>query len=125
DFLSDHHPVVSSVKFHYSRNVSLNYSNSAVTTGGNASVYYSTSWADGDDQGSACIKPDGSSTASAFYPGAQSNGMRRLRWEACKTYTVSVTARLAEAMPSPLTSSRCIAIGCERNGGSTNFSFAV
>ena len=125
DFLSDHHPVVSSVKFRYSRNVSLNYSNSEVTTGGNASVYYSTSWADGDDQGSACIKPNGSSTASAFYPGGQSNGMRRLKWEAGKTYTVSVTARLAEAMPSPPTSSRCIAIGCEQNGGSTNFSFAV
>ena len=125
DFLSDHHPVVSSVKFKYSRNVSLNYSNSEVTTGGNASVYYSTSWADGDDQGSACIKPDGSSTASAFYPGGQSNGMRRLKWEAGKTYTVSVTARLAEAMPSPPGSSRCIAIGCEQNGGSTNFSFAV
>ena len=125
DFLSDHHPVVAIMKFHYSRNVSLNYSNSAVTTGGNASVYYSTSWADGDDQGSACIKPDGSSTASAFYPGGQSNGMRRLKWEAGKTYTVSVTARLTEAMPSPPRSSRCIAIGCEQNGGSTNFSFAV
>ena len=125
DFLSDHHPVVAMVKFRYSRNVSLNYSNSEVTTGGNASVYYSTSWADGDDQGSACIKPDGSSTASAFYPGGQANGMRRLRWEAGKTYTVSVTARLAEAMPSPPGSSRCIAIGCEQNGGSTNFSLAV
>ena len=125
DFLADHHPVVAMVKFRYSRNVSLNYSNSEVTTGGNASVYYSTSWADGDDQGSACIKPNGTNTASAFYPGGQSNGMRRLKWEAGKTYTVSVTARLAEAMPSPPTSSRCIAIGCERNGGSTNFSFAV
>ena len=125
DFLSDHHPVVAMVKFRYSRNVSLNYSNSEVTTGGNASVYYSTSWADGDDQGSACIKPNGTNTASAFYPGGQSNGMRRLKWEAGKTYTVSVTARLAEAMPSPPGSSRCIAIGCEQNGGSTNFSFAV
>ena len=125
DFLSDHHPVVAMVKFHYSRNVSLNYSNSAVTTGGNANVYYSTSWADGDDQGSACIKPNGTDTASAFYPGGQSNGMRRLKWEAGKTYTVSVTARLAAPLVSPPTSSRCIAIGCEQDGGSTNFSFAV
>lgn len=125
DFLSDHHPVVAIMKFHYSRNVSLNYSNSEVTTGGNASVYYSTSWPEGDGEGSACIKPNGTNTASAFYPAGQSSGMRRLRWEAGKTYTVSATARLAAPLVSPPTSSRCIAIGCEQNGGSTNFSFAV
>ena len=125
DFLSDHHPVVSIMKFQYSRNVALNYSNSEVTTGGGASAYYSTSWPSGDTEGSAVIKPNGVNTASAFYPGGQSSGMYRMKWEAGKTYTVSVTARLAEPLASPPTSSRCIAIGCEQNGGSTNFSFAV
>ena len=124
DFLSDHHPLVAVMKFHYSRNVSLNYSNSEVTTGGNASVYYSTSWSASGEGGSAAIKPDGTKATSAFYPGGQSNGMYRFRMEAGKTYTVSATARLTGPQSSPASAARRIAIGCEQNG-STNFSFAV
>lgn len=125
DFLSDHHPVITMMKFQYSRNVALNYSNSEVTTGGDATVYYSTSWPEGVNEGSAAIKPNGSSSTSAFYPGGQSSGMYRFRWEAGKTYTVSTTIRLDGPQASPASASRRIAIGCEQNGGGTNFSFAV
>lgn len=123
EFLSDHHPVVTEFQFQCSKNVALNNSTSAATTGGSASHYYSTSWALRGG-GSVAIKGNGA-TSSALYPAGQNGGMGRLRWEAGKTYTVSAFVRLREPLESPSTMGRRISVGVAQGGGAFNFSWAI
>lgn len=124
-FLSDHHPVLSTFKFRYNMNVASNNATSAMTTGGNAIVYYSGSWSSSDKvtEGSLAVKATGS-TSSCAYPAGQSTGQERIRWTPGKTYTVSATVRLSERQTNSAGWARAITVGVEQNG-STQFSYAA
>lgn len=117
---SDHSPVYADLTITTLGAAITQGNNVPVSTGGGAIAYLDQKPGDSENMVVAVDPINSTSTATAFYPGGQSDGMTYLGLEAGKTYTVSATLILDKPQTGTLdANARKIMIGAN-----ASFSFA-